>query len=422
MKNLFLLPVGLVLTFVLTACPSGGSSGDTSKPSVSLSSSNTNVTAAGSITLTATASDNVGVTKVEFFDGGNSLGTATASPYTQSVSLSVADNGSKSYTAKASDAAGNSETSAAVSVTVNIPTVDTTAPTIVSVTPANLGTGVLAAANIVVTFSEPMNKLLTQSAYQSGTVRIKPTEVQFSFNTEGTVLTINPNIDLNIASGADPALVVARAFAFQITNTAVDLAGNPLTTSAFSFTTQRRITQNLPGLATLSGSVLTNGAVNACSSGRPCAGDSATVANAQYKGFIGFDTSGLPAGIQTFEVANLNMNQVGVFGNPYGTLGGTLLLDHVNFATLDLANAFNATSLRALGTLSSDATLGFKTLTVIPAIQDDYANRIARGNRTQYRIVFPTAASFNSIFDAALFETPIAVTDPSSLSLEYVLP
>jgi ABC-type uncharacterized transport system auxiliary subunit len=61
------------LMAVLVACPAPTSNpaptGDTTKPTVSLASSSTNITTAGSITLTATASDNVGVTKVEFFDG-----------------------------------------------------------------------------------------------------------------------------------------------------------------------------------------------------------------------------------------------------------------------------------------------------------------------------------------------------------------
>ncbi len=106
---------------------------DTTAPTISLSSSASSVTAAGSITLTATASDNVGVASVEFFDGSTSLGTVTSSPYTKSVSFtasSSAQTGTKSYTAKAKDAAGNSKTSSAVSVSVNIPATSTpTTPT-----------------------------------------------------------------------------------------------------------------------------------------------------------------------------------------------------------------------------------------------------------------------------------------------------
>lgn len=109
----------LALLVVLGACNSGGGA-DTTKPTVTLSPSANSFTAAGTLTLTATATDNVGIAKVEFFDGTTKLGEDTTSPYEQTVNLTAANNGSKSYTAKASDAAGNSETSAAVAVTVNI--------------------------------------------------------------------------------------------------------------------------------------------------------------------------------------------------------------------------------------------------------------------------------------------------------------
>jgi chitinase len=122
----------LALILVLAAC-GGGTTGDTTKPTVSLVSSSTNVTAAGNITLTATANDNIGVTKVEFYDGSTKLSEDSAAPYTASVALTAANNGTKSYTAKAFDAAGNNETSTAVAVTVNI-AADTKGPILLSST------------------------------------------------------------------------------------------------------------------------------------------------------------------------------------------------------------------------------------------------------------------------------------------------
>lgn len=105
---------------------------DTKPPTISLASSSSNVTAAGSITLTATATDNVGVTKVEFYEGTNLLGSTAAAPFTTSISYDNSKNGTHSYSAKAYDAAGNVGTSSAVSVVVNIPksTGDTTPPMI----------------------------------------------------------------------------------------------------------------------------------------------------------------------------------------------------------------------------------------------------------------------------------------------------
>lgn len=98
----------------------GGAGGDTTPPIASLASSAATVTAAGSITLTATATDNVGVTRVDFLDGTTLLGSDTTTPYTFAVALTAANNGTHSYTARAFDAAGNTRTSAAVPVTVNI--------------------------------------------------------------------------------------------------------------------------------------------------------------------------------------------------------------------------------------------------------------------------------------------------------------
>ncbi|MVN89455.1 chitinase [Deinococcus sp. HMF7620] len=101
-----------------TTPPPGG---DTTAPTVSLSASPGTVTSAGTVTLTATASDNVGVTKVEFYQGTRLLSTDTTAPFTASEAVTSANNGSRSYSAKAFDAAGNTNTATAT-VTVNIST------------------------------------------------------------------------------------------------------------------------------------------------------------------------------------------------------------------------------------------------------------------------------------------------------------
>lgn len=100
----------------------GGGGGDTTAPTAGLTGPIGPITAAGTITLTATASDNVGVTRVEFRDGTTLLGTDNAAPFTQQVALTAANNGTHTYTAKAFDAAGNAGTSTGLSLVVNIPT------------------------------------------------------------------------------------------------------------------------------------------------------------------------------------------------------------------------------------------------------------------------------------------------------------
>ncbi|OHA81876.1 MAG: hypothetical protein A2675_01895 [Candidatus Yonathbacteria bacterium RIFCSPHIGHO2_01_FULL_51_10] len=108
---------------------------DTTAPTVSLSgiTSGASYTSAQTVTINATASDNSGVSKVEFYDNNVLKGTDTASPYSYSWSIaSSADNGTHAWTVKAYDATGNTATSGSVSVTVNIPiaVADTTAPSI----------------------------------------------------------------------------------------------------------------------------------------------------------------------------------------------------------------------------------------------------------------------------------------------------
>lgn len=65
----------------------------------------------------AQASDNVGVTKVEFLVDGTVVATAGAAPWRITTSAAGIATGSRSLTARAYDAAGNSTTSAAVSFT-----------------------------------------------------------------------------------------------------------------------------------------------------------------------------------------------------------------------------------------------------------------------------------------------------------------
>ncbi len=96
--------------------------GDTTPPTVSITSpaSDTTYSSAQSVTLAATASDDVGVAAVQFYDGATLLHTDTTSPYEYSWTFTALHNGAHSITARAADAAGNSTTSSARLLTVSI--------------------------------------------------------------------------------------------------------------------------------------------------------------------------------------------------------------------------------------------------------------------------------------------------------------
>lgn len=89
---------------------------DTTLPRVTISVTPTSLKAGSKVTVTATATDNVGVTRVEFYIDGALQATDTATPF--SASLTMAVPGQISVTAKAFDAANNAGASTPVVVTV----------------------------------------------------------------------------------------------------------------------------------------------------------------------------------------------------------------------------------------------------------------------------------------------------------------
>jgi len=92
-----------------------GGTPDTTPPTATASESGTS----GSITLSATATDNVGVARVDFLVDGTLKGSASTAPYAVSLDSTTLSNASHSLVAKAYDAAGNVGTSAAYAFSVN---------------------------------------------------------------------------------------------------------------------------------------------------------------------------------------------------------------------------------------------------------------------------------------------------------------
>ena len=99
--------------------PDSGSPTDTTAPTVTLTAPSAG-TVSGTVTVTASASDNVGVAGVQFRLQGANLGAEdTTSPYSTSWNTTTVPNGSYTLTAIARDAAGNTTTAAPRTVTVS---------------------------------------------------------------------------------------------------------------------------------------------------------------------------------------------------------------------------------------------------------------------------------------------------------------
>lgn len=418
------LNLALLLTTALSlaACGGGGTAppaGDTTAPTVSLTATPNPVTAAGAVLLTAAATDDVGVTQVVFYRGATEISTDTAAPYEATSNLTAADNGSVQYRAVASDAAGNTK-EATSDVTVNIGApADTTAPSVVSISPAGGATGVAKDANIVVTFSEKMNQAATQAAYQS--TDLPASDVTFSWNPAGTVMTINPNADLLYTAAG-------KTYAFSLTTTATDIAGNALPATNSSFKTFKQITTTLSSTPALDGWVRSEGLVNTDNTSM-LVGDSGSVDNATYRGYLSFDLTPLPASLTSTNIqsAKLTVHQQSVSGTPYADLktgvlpllSSYLLVDHVNYGTGLTPSDFDAPVLSNQGNLITTPTVGDYSKSVLDALKDDRTNN---RTRSQYRLRFAKLTDGDGNFDAASLTSGDSATNKPTLEVTYLIP
>ncbi|HEY3312200.1 MAG TPA: Ig-like domain-containing protein [Anaerolineales bacterium] len=114
---------------------------DSTPPTVSLASPLEAATLSGIVTLSAAASDNVGVTQVDFLVNGTLTGSDTSAPFSFDWNTGGFPNGPASLTAQARDARANLGTSIAVNVTVAN---DVTPPSV----PANLAASAVSGARV----------------------------------------------------------------------------------------------------------------------------------------------------------------------------------------------------------------------------------------------------------------------------------
>ncbi|MEP6940409.1 MAG: Ig-like domain-containing protein, partial [Rudaea sp.] len=196
----------------------GTGGGDTTPPTVSASESGTS----GTITLSASASDNVGVTKVEFYVDATLKATDTSSPYSTTLDSTTLTNGSHSLVAKAYDAAGNVGTSSAASFTVSNSTADTTPPTVSASESGTSGTITLAASasdNVGVTKVE---------FYVDATLKATDTSSPYSTTLDSTTLTNGSHSLVAKAYDAANNVGTSSTVTFSVSNTTtpVELIGN----------------------------------------------------------------------------------------------------------------------------------------------------------------------------------------------------
>ncbi|WP_208647377.1 M20/M25/M40 family metallo-hydrolase [Corallococcus interemptor] len=191
---------------------------DTQAPTVSLTSPSNGATVMDITPLTASASDNVGVSKVEFLVDGVVKGTSFASPYSYAWDSRTVAPGSHALAAKAYDNAGNNTTSAAVTVTV---ATDTQPPTVSLTAPAS---GATVTGTTSVTASASDNVGVSKVEFLVDGV-VKATSVSSPYSFAWDSRTVANGSHTLAAKAYDSALNSATSTAATVTVANVSTSG-----------------------------------------------------------------------------------------------------------------------------------------------------------------------------------------------------
>ena len=241
------------------------SNSDPTPPNVAITAPTSGQTVSGTVTLTASASDNVGVIGVQFLIDGLPYGTEDmAAPYSVSLNTTLLTNANHTVSARARDAAGNTRTATAVTFTVN----NTTIPPPVTSVRVNAGGGAYIDpeglawladtgynTGAVLSTTAPIAGTTADGMYQnqrySGTpltytfnmangtytVYLKFAEIstattgQRVFHVEINGTRVLSNFDV-YAAGGGKDIAVKRNFTASVTNGTMQITFRPVTSSA----------------------------------------------------------------------------------------------------------------------------------------------------------------------------------------------
>jgi len=161
---------------------------DTTPPSVSITSP-IGGSVSGSVAVSVSATDNVGVTRVDLLANNAMIATTNVAPYKMTWSTASYPNGSVTLKAMAYDAAGNSATSASVVVNVasgGAGTTDATPPVVAISNPVN---GSVVGASVSIKTSATDNSgttHLTQRVYVDGVLKttVLGAKVSYTWSTK----------------------------------------------------------------------------------------------------------------------------------------------------------------------------------------------------------------------------------------------
>ena len=235
--------------------------------------------------------------------------------------------------------------------------------------------GISPDSNVVIGFSESMDKATVEGAFSLSTGNCG----QFAWNSDATQFTFNPCTDW--AYGTNVDIVVG--------DTAADLLGLGMAGSfELSFRVLRQTTWKLYSEPDRDGHVYWNSYVSP---------DAAIFfVSRTARGFMSFDLSLLPNNLVEIQAASVHARQGDSMIGSYGPLTGNVLIESLSYGTLSSSDFYTAPFKLCpkicLGSaptsrLFSDNPLdGWKSADMLTAVRADWDERATRGDRSQFRL------------------------------------
>ena len=189
---------------------------DNTAPSTSITApANGTIINTSSLVISANASDNAGLQKVDFYyDSDTLIGTDTSAPFTINWNISAVPSGNHTLYVVATDKAGNSNASSSISVTLdNVP------PTVALTNPSN-GAAVTGVVNLAVNATDAVGVQKVQYYRDSNVLLGTSSSAPFGLSWDSTAVT----------TGGHTLFAVAT-----------DLAGNTATSATISITVDRTL-------------------------------------------------------------------------------------------------------------------------------------------------------------------------------------
>jgi large repetitive protein len=186
---------------------------DTTPPAVSMTAPAAGVTVAGTMSVSASATDNVGVVGVQFkLDGANLGAEATTAPYAVSWTTTTALDGSHTLIAVARDAAGNTATSTPLGVTV-----DNTPPTVSISSPAS-GASVAGTMSVSSSAMDSVGVVGVQFKLDGANLGAEDTAAPYSISWNTTLAADGSHTLTTVARDAAGNTAISTAVAVTVDN------------------------------------------------------------------------------------------------------------------------------------------------------------------------------------------------------------